>query len=112
MFAQQGFSVVQGVGSRRSDLLLALAAFRRRSRKADVAALYSTGHAIELDNTVYLLPGDFRPPGKLEAPLVRRNTISVPRMTRATAATRQNLVFFAGCRTHPLDETGPGWIRN
>lgn len=106
MFAKHGFSVEQGVGTSRSELLHALGTFRRRSRDADVAALYCTGHGVELDGIVYLLPGDFPPPERLVAPRVRRYAIGVPRMTRATAATEQNLLFFAGCRTHLLDGAG------
>jgi len=106
MFAQLGFSVEQGVGRRREDLLGALASFRRRSRSADIAAIYSTGHGFELDGIVYLVPGDF--PAEAGASQLRRYGISVPRMTTAASAAGQNLVLFAGCRTYARDDPASG----
>ncbi len=60
MLATNGFSVEQGVSPRRTDILAALRAFRRRSSQADVGVIYCTGHGIETDGEVFLLPGDFR----------------------------------------------------
>jgi hypothetical protein len=98
MLAMHGFSVTQGVGSDRSDLLSALSMFERRSRPADVALIYSTGHGLEVGDTVYLIPGDF-PPDELESAAgLRDRAISVDRMTASAHASRLNLVFFAGCR--------------
>jgi hypothetical protein len=98
MLALHGFSVTQGVGHGRSDLLQALSTFDRRSRLADVAVIYSTGHGLEARGTAYLIPGDF-PPDDLESPAVLRDrAVSVERMTASAHAARLNLIFFAGCR--------------
>jgi hypothetical protein len=104
MLAQHGFSVEQGVGARRRDLVDALAAFRRRSRRADVAVVYSTGHGIEVGGVVHLLPGDYPIRNGLRAADLRRHAVGVPRMMSAASAAKQNLVFFAGCRSHVRDD--------
>jgi len=33
--------------------------FLEQSKKADIAAVYSTGHGVEVNETIYLLPGDY-----------------------------------------------------
>jgi hypothetical protein len=104
MLAQHGFSVEQGVGPRREDLVEALAAFKRRSRRADVAVVYSTGHGIEVGGVVHLLPGDYPIRNGFRAADLRRYAVGVPRMTSAASAAKQNLVFFAGCRSHVRDD--------
>lgn len=104
MLAQHGFSVEQGVGPRREELVQALASFKRRSQRADVAVVYSTGHGVEVDGVVYLLPGDYPLRGGLGTAELRRHAIGVPRMANAASAAKQNLVFFAGCRSHVRED--------
>ena len=100
MLASHGFSVTQGVAPGRKALVDALTTFAARSRRADVALIYSTGHGIQVGDVVHLLPGDYPMRDGLTAARVRRYGVSVPRMVRAASARRQNLVFFAGCRSH------------
>jgi hypothetical protein len=107
MLAQRGFSVEQGVGPTRAELVQALAAFRRRSRRADVGVVYSTGHGIDVDGVVYLLPGDYPLSAGFGVARLRGQAIGVPRMIDAASATKQNLVFFAGCRSHVRDHRVP-----
>jgi hypothetical protein len=102
VLAQHGFSVDQGIGPRRHDLIKALVSFRRRSQCSDVGVIYSTGHGVELDGIVYLLPGDYPMQQGFGSALLRRHAVSVTQMVKAAAAGGQNLVFFAGCRTHVL----------
>jgi hypothetical protein len=98
MLAQHGFSVDQGIEPRRRELIRALLSFRRRSQGADIAVVYSTGHGIESDGIVYLLPGDYPESEGFGSTQLRRHAIGVPRMVKAASACGQNLVFFAGCR--------------
>ncbi len=99
MFAAHGFSVVQGVAPDRAALLDALAQFRRISRKHDAAAIYSTGHGVESNGNVYLLPGDYPLRDGCSSARLRVRAVSVERIAAACHATTLNLVFFAGCRT-------------
>jgi hypothetical protein len=103
MLAEHGFSLDQGVGPRRAELVEALASFKRRSHRSDIAVIYSTGHGIELDGVVHLLPGDYPFRDGFTSAQLRRHAISVPQMMNASAA-KQNLVFFAGCRSHVRDD--------
>ena len=59
MLAANGFSVTQGVAPQRRALLGALDTFARQSKDSDVALIYSTGHGIEIDGEVHLVPGDY-----------------------------------------------------
>ena len=103
MLAQFGFSVTQGVGSTRQELTLALTSFCRRSARADIGIVYSTGHGVECNGIVYLLPGDYPKRDGFGTVQLARHAVSVPRMVQAVHASGQNLVFFAGCRTHVVD---------
>jgi hypothetical protein len=99
MLARNGFSVTQGVGPSRKEILSALKAFGKVSRDSDMAIVYSTGHGREAEDQVYLIPGDFpKDKGVKRAELVR-SAVAVARLTEACSARTMNLVFFAGCRT-------------
>jgi hypothetical protein len=100
MLAQHGFSVKQGIGAQRQELIKALSSFKRLSRSSNIAIVYSTGHGVELEGIVYLLPGDYPVNEGFGKTQLQRHAISVAQMTNAASACAQNLVFFAGCRTH------------
>jgi hypothetical protein len=100
MLAAHGFSVIQGIDPRREALIAALRAFRRRSQQADIGVIYSTGHGIELEGEVFLLPGDYPRQGGYSRAQLRRHAVPVKQMAQAACASKVNLVFFAGCRTH------------
>lgn len=100
MFAQHGFSVTQAIAPPREALVAALRAFKRRSQHADIGVIYSTGHGIELENEVFLLPGDYPLERGFGHSQLRRYAVGVEQMAEAACALRVNLVFFAGCRTH------------
>jgi hypothetical protein len=104
MLAQHGFSVTQRIEPERGALLSALRSFERRSRRADVSVIYSTGHGLEVGSDVFLLPGDYPLPGGFGRTAMRRSAVSVARMAAAASASEVNLVFFGGCRRHePTD---------
>jgi hypothetical protein len=99
MLGANGFSVVQGVAPDRASLIEALASFSRFAAGHDVAVIYSTGHGIESNGRVYLLPGDYPLKDGCSPARLRANAVPVARITAACRASQLNLVFFAGCRT-------------
>lgn len=76
--------------------------FARQSAGADIAALYATGHGVEVGGTVYMLPGDY--------PIAERNralgthALAVDELKGAAQAKAVNLVFWGGCRDNPLGD--------
>ena len=99
MLGANGFSVVQGVAPARSAILQALARFGRQARTHDVAVIYCTGHGVEWNGRVHLLPGDYPLVEGSRPALLRAKAVSVDRISTACRASRFNVVFFAGCRT-------------
>jgi len=99
MLARNGFSVTQGVGSNRPDILQALQVFEEESRNSDFAIIYSTGHGREAENIVYLLPGDYPIEDGFRPAELARSGVSVSMLAQACSARTLNLVFFAGCRS-------------
>ena len=99
MLATHGFSVLQGIGPKRAKLVAALAAFRARSKAAEVAVVYATGHGIEMDGQVHLLPADYPFTSGYSRKLLSAHAIAVNRIVGAARAESLNMVFFAGCRT-------------
>ena len=99
MLGANGFSVVQGVAPSRAALLKALADFSRAALEHDAAVIYCTGHGVESNGSVYLLPGDYPISHGFSAARLRAGAVSVDRIATACRASKLNLVFFAGCRT-------------
>lgn len=77
-----------------------LAEFAGRSRDADAAVIYTTGHGVETGGTVYLLPGDY--PIAAQATALGQQALPLPEIARAPAAKTVNLVFYGGCRDNPF----------
>jgi hypothetical protein len=99
MFAANGFSVIQGVAPGRAALTQAIAAFGRTAARHDAAVIYCTGHGVESEGRVYLLPGDYPVERGFSPARLRASAVPVPRIAAACRAPAINLVFFAGCRT-------------
>jgi hypothetical protein len=99
MFARNGFSVTQGIGSSRAEILQALRVFEESSRESDFAIIYSTGHGREAKNAVYLLPGDYPMEEGFRSSKLVKSGVSVSLLANACSARTVNLVFFAGCRS-------------
>lgn len=92
-----GFSVQAIVDPTAIDLGAALALLAEQSDGADSAVIYATGHGVERDGQVYLLPNDHRfhePPGRIPD-----WAIHVPSLGQHLRAKCANIVFFEGCRT-------------
>jgi len=99
MLGANGFSVEQGVAPGRAALLGTLASFSRLALEHDAAVVYCTGHGVERNGQVYLLPGDYPLKQGCSPATLRARAVAVDRIAAACCASKLNLVFFAGCRT-------------
>jgi hypothetical protein len=78
-----------------------LADFASRSAEADAAAIYVTGHGVEVGRTVYLLPGDY--PVALKDAALHDRAIRLADIAGLPRARQVNLVFYGGCRDNPFE---------
>lgn len=98
-FAATGFDTRLVANPSRDLLATELAAFARRSARADVAAIYSTGHGVEEGGVQYVLYGDH---------VVADRTAGLQRAAKwadiapAARARKLNLAIWAGCRNNPF----------
>ncbi len=97
-----GFEVHTAVDPDQSELNNILEDFSERSMASDIALLYTTGHGVEVDGTIYLLPGDY--PIIYGKAKLNERAISLTRMGGAVRANKANLVFYGGCRNNPFDD--------
>lgn len=97
-FARAGFQAQLLVDPSREALAATLADFSRRSARADVAALYSTGHGVEVGGVQYVLYADHvAANGAPELARAARWTD----LAAAPRARKLNLTLWAGCRNNP-----------
>ncbi len=97
-----GFVTETAIDLDREAMLGTLDGFATRSRSADLALVYTTGHGVEVDGKVYLVPGDY-PLSEGNAAL-ERHAFPIARIAAAAHARRLNLIFYGGCRDNPLGE--------
>ena len=96
-FHRAGFVVTSLANPSRAELQQALQRLAWRSRSAEAAAIYLTGHGFEHRGEVFVMPNDG--PLRQGAGMVPGRAITVSTLTRQLHASRSNLVFFGGCRT-------------
>ena len=77
-----------------------LGEFAAKSAGYDAAAIYTTGHGLELEGAVYLLPGDF--PASQGKAALGTHALPLREIAKAAKARRVNLVFYGGCRDNPF----------
>lgn len=93
-----GFEVQVAADPTRDDLRAALESLSSRSKNAEAAVVYMTGHGFEHGGQVYLMPGDYPfAEGPTRLPELAVHVASVAKYLKAKTA---NIVFFGGCRTH------------
>jgi Caspase domain len=92
-----GFDVEAALNPTKKDLRLALESLSTRSRDADSAIIYLTGHGLERGGQVYLMPNDHRFGEGLKR--LSEVAVHVPSLTNFLKARSANIVFFGGCRT-------------
>lgn len=78
-----------------------LADFASRSVQYDAAAVYVTGHGVEVAQTVYLLPGSY--PVDLKNAALPDHAIRLADIAATPRARQVNLVFYGGCRDNPFE---------
>ena len=78
-----------------------LADFSSRSAQYDAAAIYVTGHGVEVARTVYLLPGSY--PVDLKNAALPDQAIRLADIASTPRARQINLVFYGGCRDNPFE---------
>lgn len=101
-FKAAGFETQTAVDLDLPGMRHRLEAFARETADADVAALYATGHGVEVDGTVYMLPGDYPIAEKSRA--LGTHALTVDELRAAPQAKAVNLVFWGGCRDNPLGD--------
>ena len=100
--SKAGFAVQPEIDPDQSELDSILKEFSEQSRASDIAVLYTTGHGVEVDGAIYLLPGDY--PLIYGKSTLNERAIRLSRIGGAAHARKSNLVFYGGCRTNPFDE--------
>ena len=94
------FDVQTIVDPDHSELDNSLEEFMSRSKESDIAAIYTTGHGVEVKGTIYLLPGDY--PINYGDTKLDSHAIQLSHLGNAVHAKKLNLVFYAGCRNNPF----------
>jgi hypothetical protein len=79
-----------------------LKSFEAASSRYDVATIYTTGHGVESNGVVYLVPGDF--PLSQGEKALSSSALPLPEIAKAVHAKTVNLVFYGACRDNPLAE--------
>ena len=74
--------------------------FADRSKAVDTAIIYTTGHGVESEGLVYLLPSEY--PITLGNSALHTNAINIEIFAKAMNAKYVNLFFFGGCRNNPF----------
>ena len=103
--AAVGFQTEIVVDPTRAELNDVLRRFTERSAGAESALVYTTGHGVEVNGVVYVLPGDYPVSEKEKA--LERKAIRLSRLALAARAKQVNLVFYGGCRDNPFAPKKP-----
>jgi len=99
--SKAGFDVQTNVDSSKLELNKILKNFSKQSETSDVSMIYTTGHGVEVNGEIYLIPSD-----KLfvykQAKLLKE-AINLKRFGSSVKSKKINLVFYGGCRNNPFD---------
>lgn len=77
-----------------------LKAFEEKSIKNEFAVLYVTGHGVEVDRKIYILPSSFKiTDGKRS---LSTNAFDISDFQNYLRARRGNFLFYGGCRNDPF----------
>ena len=74
--------------------------FAAESQSADIALIYTTGHGVEVEGEIYLLPGNYPTSRGKEA--LEDHAIPLTRLSENLRASERNYLFYAGCRNAPF----------
>jgi uncharacterized caspase-like protein len=98
-----GFETQTVLNPKREVFQKILQEFEAHSATADIAVIYATGHGVEVNGKVYLIPNDY--------PVSKRNTalaskaILLARLSASAKAKKANLIFYGGCRNNPFGKS-------
>ena len=95
---EAGFETALLLDPSRAEREAALRGFQEKSRRSDVAILYTTGHGVMSGETAFLLDSDFAKGWRDER--LAEHAIPIAEMTKALRARKANLMLFGGCRTY------------
>jgi uncharacterized caspase-like protein len=101
-----GFETQLSLNETRAEISNRLLGFKERSKSADFAVIYATGHGVELDQVVYLVPKEYT--GVEDDRGKPAEMMPITEIASGAVARRVNLVFFGGCRENPWAGTGTG----
>lgn len=98
--AKAGFETEIALNLDLSAMRKKLKEFSASSSNYDAAAIYTTGHGVEENGAVYLVPGEF-PISEGHAALPSK---ALPLLETAASARAKsvNLIFYGACRDNPL----------
>ena len=105
-----GFEIRDVVDGTYEQMCLAIDAFGRDLKHADVGLFYYAGHGVQVNGSNYLIPVDANLP---DASLVRFRTVALDEVLAYMdqGSTRLNLCFLDACRDNPLPGSSRGLTR-
>lgn len=98
--ARAGFETETAIDLDAQAMRAKLSEFAVSTANADAAAIYTTGHGVEVAGKIYLLPGDYPISGGSGA--LGNRAIGLDAIAGALQARRVNMLFYGGCRDNPF----------
>jgi Caspase domain len=98
-----GFNVTKLNNLNRKDFIKGLIEFSEKSKDADIAILFYSGHGMQLGGVNYLLPTDIDLNATSE--IVASEGMSLNDILRRNILGKSRLVFLDACRTNPFKST-------
>nr|VFJ42832.1 MAG: Caspase domain-containing protein [Candidatus Kentron sp. FW]VFJ68642.1 MAG: Caspase domain-containing protein [Candidatus Kentron sp. FW] len=80
----------------------AMREFTELSQQSDLAVLYATGHGIEVEGNIYLIPGHH--PFLKKSTMLEKRTVPLTRLGNAPRASHANIIFYGGSRETPFSD--------
>jgi Caspase domain len=98
--SKAGYNTKLALDLSRPEFLKELKDFKQRSKIADAAIIYTTGHGGEFNRRVHLISGDY-PFGEKNKAL-ETHAYPLSQIAQAANAKQINMIFYAGCRDNPF----------
>lgn len=98
--ARAGFKTETAIDLDAPAMRRKLDEFAVSTANVDVAAIYTTGHGVEVAGKIHLLPGDY--PISTGSTGLGSRSIGLDVIAGALQARRINLLFYGGCRDNPF----------
>jgi Caspase domain len=95
-----GFSTEEALNLDLKGMRRKLNDFAAASASFDAAVIYTTGHGVESQRTIYLIPGDY--PLRQGNSALPQKALPLSEIAKAAHAKNLNLIFYGGCRDDPF----------